>query len=72
MSILLRRCTTQFLVLDRGLEEEEPEPGVVDEMEDLDGKEKKTARNVHTVNLIFCWLAGNVKCVVNRYVIWQA
>lgn len=35
MSILLRRCTTQFLVLDRGLEEEEPEPGVVDEMEDL-------------------------------------
>lgn len=36
MRILLRRWTTQFLVLEGGLEEDEPEPGV-EEVEELQG-----------------------------------
>lgn len=35
MSILLRRCTTQFLGLEEDLEEDEPDPGVLEEVEDL-------------------------------------
>lgn len=35
MSILLRRWTTQFFALDGGLEEDEPDPGVLEEVEDL-------------------------------------
>lgn len=35
ISILLRRWTTQFLALEGGLEEDEPEPEVLEEVEDL-------------------------------------
>lgn len=35
MSILLRRWATQFLALEAGLEEEEPDPEVLEEVEDL-------------------------------------
>ena len=35
MRILLRRWPTQFLVLDADLEEDEPEPGVLEEVADL-------------------------------------
>lgn len=35
MSILLRRWTTQFLGLEGGLEEDEPDPEVLEEVEDL-------------------------------------
>lgn len=36
MSILLRRCTTQFLDLDGVLEEDDPEPEA-EEVEELEG-----------------------------------
>lgn len=41
MSILLRRWTTQFLGLEGGLEEDEPDPEVLEEEEDLEGRRKK-------------------------------
>lgn len=40
MRILLRRWTTQFLVLEGGLEEDEPEPGV-EEVEELEGQRER-------------------------------
>lgn len=47
MSILLRRWTTQFLDLEGGLVEDEPEPGV-EEVEELEG-EWKREKQVFTV-----------------------
>lgn len=35
MRILLKRWTTQFLGFEAGLEDDEPEPGVLEEIEDL-------------------------------------
>lgn len=40
MRILVRRWTTQFLVLERGLEEDEPEPGV-EKLEDLESESER-------------------------------
>lgn len=37
ISILLRRWTTQFFGLEGGLEEDEPDPEVLEEVEDLEG-----------------------------------
>ncbi len=72
MSILLRRWATQFLGLEAGLEEDEPDPEVLEEVEDLEGKERvgkgdkkknKSERDeeLRWSNLRFCWLAGNAK-----------
>lgn len=65
--ILLRRRTTQFLILG-GLEEAEPEPDpevVVVEVEVEEEEEENLERRKSSVksysNLRFCWLAGNVK-----------
>lgn len=41
MRILLRRWTTQFFDLDGVLEEDELEPEVLEEVEDLQGEKKK-------------------------------
>lgn len=57
MSILLRRWTTQFLGLEGGLEEDELDPEVLEEVEDLEGKRKllvgrkcsKCAANKHVI-----------------------
>lgn len=44
MRILLRRWTTQFFDLEGVLEEDEPEPEVLEEVEDLGGDKKKKER----------------------------
>lgn len=41
MSILLRRWTTQFLGLEGGLEEDELDPEVLEEVEDLEGERER-------------------------------
>lgn len=46
MSILLRRWTTQFFALEGGLEEEEPDPGVLEEVEDLEGEREREKKRV--------------------------
>lgn len=40
MRILLRRCTTQFLGLDVGLEEDDPGPDE-EEVDDLEGNRER-------------------------------
>lgn len=74
MSILLRRWATQLFGLEAGLEEGEPDPEVLEEVEDLEGKERvgkggkrerKRERDeeLRCSNSRFCWLAGNAKSV---------
>lgn len=51
----MRRWTTQFLVLEGGLEEDKPEPGVedVEEVEELEGERE---RDVYCPGRLTCFL----------------
>lgn len=56
MRILLRRWTTQFLLLEGGLEEDEPEPGV-EEVEELEGERERQTQERER-----CLLSGTPTC----------
>lgn len=51
MRILLRRWTTQFFDLDGVLEEDELEPEVLEEVEDLQGEKKKKRESEVTLKI---------------------
>lgn len=51
MRILLRRWTTQFFDLEGVLEEDEPEPEVLEEVEDLQGEREEKKKGELEVNL---------------------
>ena len=57
MSILLRRWTTQFLGLEADLEEDEPDPELLEEVEFLQGKKELLVAELLYFSLVFVFVS---------------